>query len=302
MGLLHYVQLEKEWISSPAASDMADALGLETDALLGKVARLWAWSLDNATPKGIISGRNPERAIEEAANWRGKRGAFVKAAIKEGGILKKIAGNQLLFRGWEKRYGAILAKSAKWAELKKNQRNRGRTSSETSTGMSSRTSTRTSTRTSSRTAPLEIRDQDQDLDQEAASTDERADPALDPDHDHPPPPPTSSVEKQEDEDSDLPDQGGKWNLAHPRQGWGFYVELRAALGVPGEATRPRGWDPWFRATVAQLGEEGMAIAMRVYFDKADAHPRGWPSAHVFMAGDVAVQRATYGRLHGRGRQ
>ncbi|HYM95803.1 MAG TPA: hypothetical protein VET26_00745 [Candidatus Sulfotelmatobacter sp.] len=251
------MQLEKDWIESAAASDMADALGLDTDTLIGKVARVWAWSLDNAAPKGFVGGLNPTRAVEEAAHWTGKRGAFVKAAIRYGGILKQVE-DRFLFRGWEKRYGAILEKAAKWAEVKRNQRKTKDVHQDVSLDVQQ-----------DRQQDGKRSDQDQDLKEDL------------------PPPPTPSAEQPV---VVVEDQSGRNHDCTTATGfWAAVSVLRTENRLPREL-EPPSWSAWYARAAGDVGPELLLEAYVAFRRDEHFRDRGWPTA-IFMSDGVWRPRA-----------
>lgn len=254
MAILHYIQVEADWIDSREAGDMADALGLEPDTLLGKVTRLWMWTRINAAPAGLVGGLDPIRAIEHAAHWTGKRGAFVKAAVAHGGILKW-EGDQLLVRGWKKRYGAALEKAGKDAERKRLAR--------ASNG-----------RPADIRAPSERRPRvDRDLDQDQEG-------------DLDPPPPTSSVEKP----VVVVDRSGKEHDCNTAPGfWAAISALRTDNEFPREI-EPPSWSAWYARAAGDVGPELLLQAYLAFRRDDYFQDRGWPTA-IFMSDGVWRPRA-----------
>lgn len=74
------------------------------------LVQLWGWAAANATG-GTIKGRAPERVIEVAAGWRGKKGRFVTAAINAGFIDVVIAGQEYALHDWQEHNGKALQRA-----------------------------------------------------------------------------------------------------------------------------------------------------------------------------------------------
>lgn len=106
MGL-PWVQVERDFIDGAEPDNIAAELGIDADAVIGKAARAWAWSLDHAQPDGIVRGAGAIRTIERAANWTGQGGKFVEAFINAG--LFEAVPDGVRFRGWVERYAEAIA-------------------------------------------------------------------------------------------------------------------------------------------------------------------------------------------------
>lgn len=127
MGLL-FAQVEKAFIEGPELSNGAAQLGLDEDALLGKATRAWMWSVEHAAPEGLITGPAAVRAVERAAGWNGKQGAFVKALPS----VFEVSEAAVRFKGWPERYGKMLKTKEKDVVRQRNRRTSIRASEEQS--------------------------------------------------------------------------------------------------------------------------------------------------------------------------
>jgi len=124
---LPWIQVETELPDSPALTELSIRLGIEEDAALGKLNRLWCWSVKHAQ-KGFVAGLDPIRIIESAVKWLGPKGKFVESAI-ETGFLRwgdEPPGLILVIRGHHERYGALLEKAEKHAERMRSYRKASR--------------------------------------------------------------------------------------------------------------------------------------------------------------------------------
>ena len=92
--------------ASQPVKDLVHRTGRRDARLL--LLDLWAWAKRHAAG-GIVRGSDPARQVEEGANWRGKRGAFVESAIATGFLQREPGGIRIV--PWE----AVI--SVEWAAI-----------------------------------------------------------------------------------------------------------------------------------------------------------------------------------------
>jgi hypothetical protein len=129
MGL-PWIQVDVGFSSSAQAIDMADALSVDVDFVVGKMVRVWSWCAQFARD-GFVRARKPARLIEDAARWQGAPGDFFAAAELAG--LLEVTEEGARVRGWSKRYGARLEKNERDAKRLREVRSQARRGDATET-------------------------------------------------------------------------------------------------------------------------------------------------------------------------
>lgn len=282
---LHWVQVEKEFVEGPELSNTALALGLSEDELLGKMTRLWAWSLNHATPpEGTVAGAAAGRALARAAGFTGDVEVFVDALVGAG-VLEVLPG-MIRFKGWAERYGKVLREQDQDAERKREERRVGK-SGRKSSKRSTRTSARTSvgrppadpTESFSRDRPKTTRPETSDATLETREVRSES-------SDHHPP---AEVVVEQIRDRDLTGLPVMREVAVVRWEpsaigcWQAFQLIREHQGLSREAAIPAGFGAWAEEALAEVGPGAIERTFRGYLADPGIRAEGHPTA-VFIAG------------------
>lgn len=101
---------------SPEVLELSQRLGLDVDATVGKLARLWAWAKLARNESGDI-GRMPDEELAGVMRWKKKPAALTEALVVSG-VLERGAEGTLLLRGWYETNGKAAEKARKDRERK----------------------------------------------------------------------------------------------------------------------------------------------------------------------------------------
>lgn len=111
----YYVQVEVGLATSKLVDRGRDALGLDTDQVIGKLVRLWGAAMTARC--GLTLGERTDTWIEEAAAWRGQGGVFA-TFIREHHL------DGVAIKDWREKYGKLEALRDTAARIKREQRER----------------------------------------------------------------------------------------------------------------------------------------------------------------------------------
>lgn len=83
---------------SPKVIALSQALGLDVDTTVGKLARLWAWAKLAQNETGML-GQLPDQELAGIMRWR-KKPETLRAALVEAGLLERSPDGALRIHGW----------------------------------------------------------------------------------------------------------------------------------------------------------------------------------------------------------
>lgn len=292
MGL-PWVQVERAFIDGAEPDNIAAELGLDADAVIGKAARAWAWSLDHADPDGVVRGAGAIRSIERAANWTGAGGRFVEAFINAG--LFEAVQDGVRFRGWVERYAeALAAQEARSERARKAANSRwGNAPSNAQPAASNAPSIEpsmaqaSSEQCSSDAKTRDLRPKTRDLTPETGDS-------------TPPPtsPPSGLAEVVDLQVPKVDRAGTPYTGSEPWVRWkptadGCWEAIqlwRQLFGFDREEKRPKKFDAWFAREFPRVGVDGIDRAIRRYLGDATIRTREHPTA-LFIKPSIFDTRA-----------
>lgn len=122
--MITWVRIERSIGDDPKVYQLAERTGLDVDAALGKLVRLFAAMAEKAKDGDLTTV--PDQALEDWVRWRGRRGRFATA-------VRELFTEQGIVTAWERLNGAAIAKAerdaARIARERANRRaNRGKES------------------------------------------------------------------------------------------------------------------------------------------------------------------------------
>lgn len=100
-----WIQLEQSVFTHHKTFTVAEELSIDPVQVVGHLAALWTWSIDNA-PDGDLVGIRPG-VLARAAAWSGQPSEFV-AALEVAGYLDVDAAGSRSLHGWAERTGRTL--------------------------------------------------------------------------------------------------------------------------------------------------------------------------------------------------
>ena len=101
-----WIELHDTLPDHPKVIDLSHALGLDKDAVVGKLVRLWTWALNNRET-GIFAERDAS-TIAEIMRYKGKPERLIEA-MKEAHLLDESDGN-LVIHDWDEHVCMLIEK------------------------------------------------------------------------------------------------------------------------------------------------------------------------------------------------
>lgn len=115
-----WIPLQQSVFTHRKTVAVAETLEMEEVYVVGHLAALWGWALDNADDDGVI--RASARTIEKASYWQGERGALVYALLAAGYLRECADGYGI--HDWEDHLGKLLNRRKNDAARQKAHRER----------------------------------------------------------------------------------------------------------------------------------------------------------------------------------
>src|SRR5579862_9310778 len=110
-----WVPIERALFDNHKTIDLSDRLGIPEVYVVGHLAAIWTWAMDNAKD-GVIRGSS--RILAKVARWPGDADAFVEA-VYGAGFLDRAPDGTFSLHDWQDYGGKLLEKQRKDAERKR---------------------------------------------------------------------------------------------------------------------------------------------------------------------------------------
>lgn len=114
-----WIELHQSLFTHRKTIDAAARLDLPEVYIVGHIAAIWTWALDNA-PNGVI--RAASRVIERVAQWPGEKGALVATLVAVGFLREAEPEEAYEIHDWHEYAGRLIERREKNAERMKSAR------------------------------------------------------------------------------------------------------------------------------------------------------------------------------------